>query len=61
VLSTAYNVGEFQSVLSQARLTELAARGSYAKAKAVLQRSTGTILDAYGLSTDVVKQAEAIR
>jgi outer membrane protein TolC len=60
-LSTAYNVGEFQSVLSQARLTELAARGSYAKAKAVLQRSTGTILDAYGLSTDVVKQAEAIR
>jgi outer membrane protein TolC len=60
-LSTAFNVGEFQSVLSQARLTELAARASYAKAQAVLQRATGTILDANGLSTDAVKQAEAIR
>lgn len=60
-LSTAFTVGEFQSILSQARLTELAARGSFAKAKAILQRATGTILDAYGFSTDVVKQAESIR
>ena len=60
-LSTTFTVGQFQSVLSQARLTELAARGSFAKAKAVLQRATGTILDAYGFSTDVVKQAEEIR
>ena len=60
-LSTAYAVGQFQSVLSQARLTELSARGSYAKAKAVLQRATGTILDAYGFSTDALKQAESIR
>jgi outer membrane protein len=60
-LSTAYDVGQFQSVLSQARLTELAARGSFAKAKAVLQRATGTLLETYGLSAEVVKQAEAIR
>ncbi len=60
-LSTAFSVSQFQSVLSQARLTELAARGSFAKAKAVLQRATGSILDTYGFSTDVVKQTEAIR
>lgn len=60
-LSTALSVSQFQTVLSQARLTELAARGSYAKAKAVLRRATGTILDTYGFSTDVVKQAEVIR
>lgn len=60
-LSTAIAVSEYQSILSQARLTELAARGSFAKAKAVLQRATGTLLEAYGLSTDAVKQAESIR
>jgi outer membrane protein TolC len=60
-LSTALAVSEYQSILSQARLTELAARGSFAKAKAVLQRATGTLLEAYGLSTDAVKQAESIR
>ena len=60
-LSTAFTVSQFQEVLSQARLTELAARGSFAKAKAVLQRATGTILETYGLSTDAVKQAESIR
>jgi outer membrane protein TolC len=60
-LTTAFDVGQFQSVLSQARLTELAARGSFAKAKAVLQRATGTLLETYGLSTGAVKQAEAIR
>jgi outer membrane protein len=60
-LSTAFAVSQFQGVLSQARLTELAARGSFAKARAGLQRATGTILDAYGLSTGALKQAESIR
>jgi outer membrane protein TolC len=60
-LSTALAVGQYQAVLSQARLTELAARGSFAKAKAVLQRATGSILEANGFSADVVRQAEAIR
>jgi outer membrane protein len=60
-LTTAYAVGQFQSVLSQAKLTELTARGSFAKAKAVLQRATGTLLETYGLSTPAVKQAESIR
>jgi outer membrane protein len=60
-LSTAFVVGQFQSVLSQARLTELSSRGSFAKAKAVLQRATGTILETYGLSTGALKQAESIR
>jgi len=60
-LGTAFSVNQFQTVLSQARLTELAARGSYAKAKAVLLRSTGAILEAYGLSGDALRQAEAVR
>jgi outer membrane protein TolC len=60
-LGTAFSVGQFQSVLSQARLTELAARGSYAKAKAVLLRATGAILDAHGLSGDALQQAQALR
>ena len=54
-------MSQFQTVLSQARLTELAARGSYAKAKAVLLRATGAILEAYGLSSDALRQAEALR
>ena len=60
-LGTAFSVSQFQTVLSQARLTELAARGSYAKAKAVLLRATGAILEAYGLSSDALRQAEALR
>jgi len=60
-LGTAFSVSQFQSVLSQAKLTELAARGSYAKAKAVLLRATGAILEAYGLSADAVQHAEAMR
>ena len=60
-LATAFSVSQFQSVLSQARLTELAARGSYAKARAVLLRATGAILEAYGLSGDALRQAEALR
>jgi outer membrane protein TolC len=60
-LGTAFSVSQFQSVLSQAKLTELAARGSYAKAKAVLLRSTGAILETYGLSADAVQQAQALR
>ncbi len=60
-LSTAFAVGQFQNVLSQARLTELSARGSFAKAKAVLQRATGTLLETYGFSADTMKQAESVR
>jgi outer membrane protein len=60
-LSTAFTVSQFQSVLSQAKLTELSSRGSFAKAKAVLQRATGTLLETYGLTTVAVKQAESIR
>ena len=60
-LATSLNVAQVQSVYSQAQLTELSARGSFAKAKAILQRATGGMLEAYGLTPDAVTQSEAIR
>ena len=43
--STSFFVIQYESLLAQARSTEVAARSSYAKAKAALQRAMGTILD----------------
>ena len=43
--STSFFVIPYESLLAQARSTEVAARCSYAKAKAARQRATGTILD----------------
>lgn len=50
--STSYLVIQFQSFLAQARSTEVAARGAYVKARAALQRATGTILADYHISVD---------
>lgn len=44
-LSTIYLVTQYQSFLAQARSTELAAKGAYAKGRAALDRATGRILD----------------
>jgi outer membrane protein TolC len=43
--STSFFVIQYESFLAQARSTEVAARSSYVKAKAALQRAMGTILD----------------
>ena len=43
--STSFFVIQYENLLAQARSTEVAARSSYVKAKAALQRAMGTILD----------------
>ncbi|QOY89467.1 TolC family protein [Paludibaculum fermentans] len=54
--STSYLVIQFQSFLAQARSTEVAARGAYVKARAALQRATGTILADYNISVEAAHQ-----
>ena len=55
-LSTNYMVIQYQSFLAQARSTEVAAKGAYAKARIALERATGSTLDVNQVSID-----EAIR
>jgi outer membrane protein TolC len=50
--STSFFVIQYESLLAQARSTEVAARSSYVKAKAALQRAMGTILDENHISVD---------
>ena len=50
--STAFFVIQYESLLAQAKSTEVAAKSSYGKAKAALQRATGTILDDNGIGFD---------
>ena len=50
--STAFFVIQYESLLAQAKSTEVAAMSSYVKARAALQRATGSILDANGISVD---------
>ncbi len=50
--STAFFVIQYESLLAQARSTEVAARSSYVKAKAALQRATGSILSDNNISID---------
>ena len=50
--STAFFVIQYESLLAQAKSTEVAALSSYVKAKAALQRATGSILDENGISVD---------
>jgi outer membrane protein len=54
--STAFFVVQYQTLLAQARSTEVAAMSSYMKAKAALQRATGTILEDNGISVDAALQ-----
>ena len=44
-VSTNYLVIQFQTFLAQARSTELAAKGAYAKARIALERALGRTLD----------------
>ena len=50
--STSFFVIQYESLLAQARSTEVAAQSSYVKAKAALQRATGTILDENNISIE---------
>ena len=50
--STAFFVIQYESLLAQAKSTEVAAKSSWVKARAALQRATGTILDQNSISYD---------
>lgn len=54
--TTTYLVIQYQRDLAQARSAEIAAQAGYLKARVALQRASGTLLDAYGIS---VKGTEA--
>ncbi|MGA2326159.1 MAG: TolC family protein [Bryobacteraceae bacterium] len=51
-ISTGFFLMQYQNLLAQARSTELVAKASYMKAQAALQRATGGILEAMGVSLD---------
>lgn len=57
--STAFFVIQYESLLAQAKSTEVAAMSSYLKAKAALQRATGSILDENGISVEAAVQGRA--
>jgi outer membrane protein TolC len=50
--TTSFFVIQYESLVAQAKSTEVAALGEYVKAKAALQRATGTILDDNHISFD---------
>jgi outer membrane protein len=50
--STAFFVIQYESLLAQAKSTEVAAKSSYVKARAALQRATGSIVGDYNISFD---------
>jgi outer membrane protein TolC len=50
--STSFFVIQYQSLLAQAKSTEIAAQSSWVKARAALQRAIGTILDQNHISFD---------
>jgi len=49
-LATNYNVIQYQTYLAQARSTEVAAKGAYAKAKIALERAAARTLEQNGVS-----------
>jgi outer membrane protein TolC len=50
--STAFFVIQYESLLAQAKSTEVAAKSSYVKARAALQRATGSIVGDNNISLD---------
>jgi outer membrane protein TolC len=57
--STAFFVIQYESLLAQARSTEVAAKSSYVKARAALDRATGAILEAHNISIDAALKGQA--
>jgi outer membrane protein TolC len=60
-LSTTFLIIQYQSQLAQARSTEVAARGAYAKARAVLDRAVGLTLDRNQVSVDDAYRGQVAR
>jgi outer membrane protein len=56
--STSFFVIQYESLLAQAKSTEVAALSSYTKAKAALDRATGTILDANHIAIDAAVKSK---
>jgi outer membrane protein TolC len=56
--STAFFVIQYESLLAQAKSTEVAALSSYVKARAALQRATGSILDENHISLDAAMKGK---
>ena len=54
--STSYLVIQFQTLLAQAKSTEVAARGAWLKAVAAVRRATGSILDDYSINVAAALQ-----
>jgi outer membrane protein TolC len=50
--STAFFVIQYESLLAQAKSTEVAAKSAYVKARAALERATGSILEAHQISLE---------
>ena len=50
--STSFFVIQYESLVAQAKSTEVAAKSSYVKARAALARATGSILDENNISTE---------
>ncbi|MGB7761523.1 MAG: TolC family protein [Bryobacteraceae bacterium] len=57
--STAFFVIQYESLLAQARSTEVAAKSSYVKARAALDRATGFILEAHNISIEAALKGQA--
>ena len=57
--STAFFVIQYESLVAQARSTEVAAKSSYVKARAALDRATGSILEAHNISIDAALKGQA--
>jgi len=55
--STSFFVIQYESLLAQARSTEVAAMSAYVKARAALQRATGNILSENNISMDAAYKA----
>ena len=60
-LSTTFLIIQYQSQLAQARSTEVAARGSYAKARVALDRALGLTLDRNNVSVDEAYRGQISR
>jgi outer membrane protein len=52
---------QFQTFLAEARSTELAAKGAYAKAKIALERALGTTLEVNRVSIDEAYRGQVAR
>jgi outer membrane protein TolC len=54
--STSFFIIQYESLLAQARSTEVAAKSAYGKARAALERATGTILSDHQISIEAAYQ-----